>query len=235
MGRIAELLVDFGSYRTTFSLEGVPKVKAFVERPVEMAKLEGALLPQRQSGRQTVFVLHGLGGIGKTQLAVEFTRRYHRRFSAVFWLDGRSEESLKRSVADCASRIAAGQISQASRSYSAGGSSDLDAVVKEVIGWLARPDNTDWLLNIDNVDRDYNPDDPRDPDAYDVNHYFSGADHGAVLVTTRLAKLEQLGHSQQLGKVDKNQAEAVFQSWYKKQYGKISTVVRTTQKLELIL
>lgn len=226
MGRIAKLLVDFGSHRTIFSLEGVPKVKTFVERPVEMARLEGALLPQRQSGRQKVFVLHGLGGIGKTQLAVEFARTYHRRFSAVFWLDGRSEESLKRSVASCASRIAAGQISQASRSYSAGGSNDLDAVVKEVMGWLTQPDNTGWLLIIDNVDREYVLRRP-DPDAYDVKRYFSGADHGAVLVTTRLANLEQLGGSQQLGKVDKNQAEAVFQSWYKKQYGKMSTLVRT--------
>ncbi|KAL6714253.1 hypothetical protein ACLMJK_007676 [Lecanora helva] len=207
----------FGSHRTTFSLESVPKVKTFVERSVEMAKLEGALLPQRQSGRQKVFILHGLGGIGKTQLAVEFARTYHRRFSAVFWLDGRSEESLKRSVASCASRIAAGQISQASRSYATGGSDDLNAVITEVMGWLAQPDNTEWLLIIDNVDREYNSYRP-DPDAYDVKRYFSGADHGAVLVTTRLATLEQLGASQQLGKVNKNQAAAIFQSWYKKQY-----------------
>ena len=234
MSRLTKLLVDFGSHRTTFSLEGVPKVETFVERPAEMAKLEGALLPQRQSGRQKVFILHGLGGIGKTQLAVEFARTYYRRFSAVFWLDGRSEESLKRSIASCASRISVGQISQASRSYSAGVSNDLDVVVKEVMGWLAQPHNTDWLLVIDNVDREYNLRRP-DPDAYDVTRYFSGADHGAILVTTRLAKLEQLGGSQQLGKVDKNQAEAVFQSWYNKKYGKIWTLVRTPPKPELIL
>ena len=185
-----------------------------------MAKLEYTLLPQRQSCRQKVFILHGLGGIGKTQLAVEFARLYHRRFSSVFWLDGRNEDSLKRSITSCASRIPEGQISETSRTYYTGGNGDLDTVVKEVIDWLAQPHNTDWLLIIDNVDREYNPRDPAQ-DAYDVKRYLSGADHGAVLITTRLAKLEQLGDSQQLGKTDRNQAEAIFQSWYRRKYGKI--------------
>ena len=186
---------------------------------MEMAKLEDALLPRRQSYRQKVFVLHGLGGIGKTQLAVEFARLHHRRFSSTFWLDGRSEESLKRSIADCATRIAAGQISEASRTYSTGGSNALDAAVEEVKGWLAQPENTDWLLIIDNADLDYDRPNP-DPNAFNIQHYFSGADYGAVLITTRLAKLEQLGGSQQLGKVNRNQAEAIFQSWYKRTYSK---------------
>ena len=185
-----------------------------------MAKLERTLLPQRQICRQRIYILYGLGGIGKTQLAVEFARLHYRRFSSVFWLDGKSEDSLKRSVASCASRIPKGQISEISRSYFAGGNSDLDAVVKEVMDWLAQPYNADWLLIVDNVDREYSLRTP-DPDAYDVKRFFSGADHGAILITTRLAKLEQLGDSQQLDKVDRNQAEAIFQSWYRRKYGKM--------------
>lgn len=134
------------------------------ERPAEMAELGRTLLPQRQSCRLKVFVLHGLEGRGKTQLTVEFVRLHHRRFSSVFWLDGRSEDSLKRSAVSCASRIPDGQISEISRIYSVGGNGDLDVVVKEVMTWLAQLDNTDWLLIFDNVDREYNPRD-RDPDA----------------------------------------------------------------------
>ena len=96
------------------------------------------------------------------------------------------------------------------------------------MGWLARPENTDRLLIIDNVDREYNPRD-LDPDAYDVRWYLFGAAHGAVLITTRLAKLEQLGDSQPFGKVDKTQSEAIFQSWYKRTCGKMeSTLDKTT-------
>lgn len=200
-----------------------------------MVNLERALFPRMQSYRQKIFVLHGLGGIGKTQLAVEFARLHHRRFSSVFWLDGRSEDSLKRSAASCARRIPEGQISNTSRTYSAGGSGNLDDVVEEMMGWLAQPDNTDWLLIFDNVDREYNPRD-RDPDAYDVKRYFSGADHGAVLITTRLAKLEQLGDSQPLGKVNENQSKAIFQSRYKGTYGKMeNTLAKATQELKLIM
>lgn len=192
----------------------------FIDRPTEMAELERVLLPRHdQSQRQRIHVLHGLGGIGKTQLAVEFARRHNHEFSSVFWLDGRSEDSLKQSIASCAIRIPQGQISETSRAYSADGSADVDVVVREVMDWLRQTHNNAWLLIVDNVDREY---DPRggDPDAYDVKCYLSGADHGSVLLTTRLAKLEQLGESQQLSKVDKEQAQAIFKSRYKRQYGK---------------
>jgi hypothetical protein len=82
--KLTILYVDIGEYRTVFSLEGVPLVEAFIDQPAEMAELEQALLPQRQNSRQKVYILHDLGGIGKTQLAVEFARRHHRKFSSVF-------------------------------------------------------------------------------------------------------------------------------------------------------
>ncbi|KAF1966045.1 hypothetical protein BU23DRAFT_334294, partial [Bimuria novae-zelandiae CBS 107.79] len=203
---------------TVFSLEGVPKVREFVDRPDEMAQLERVLLPKlRQSQRQKVHVLRGLGGIGKTQLAIEFARRHHRRFSTVFWLDGKSKDSVKRSIASYVSRIPRAQIPAISRAYTTDGSVELDAVVAEVMGWLARPDNTAWLLIFDNVDREYNSQ-SGDPDAYDVRRFFSSADHGFILITTRLARLEQLGGSQQLGRVHTEQAQAILRSWCKVPY-----------------
>jgi hypothetical protein len=225
--RVAKLCVDFGEYRTVFSLEGVPRVSQFVDRPAEMAQLERVLLPRpRQSHRQKIQVVRGLDGIGKTQLAVEFARRHHRRFSSVFWLDGRSEDSLRRSIASCVSRIPQGQIPETSRAHPEDGIANVDVQVRAVMDWLTQVDNTAWLLIVDNVDRDYKPR-GGDPDAYDVKRYFSGADHGSVLITTRLAKLEQLGDSQQLGKVDEDQGRAIFESWYKRTYGKLGKVDRS--------
>jgi hypothetical protein len=185
-----------------------------------MARLERVLVPgPRQSQRQKIYVLRGLGGMGKTQLVVEFARRHHRCFSSVFWLDGRSKDTLKRSIAECAGRIPQGQISEASRTYAADSRADVDVVVREVMAWLAQANNTAWLLIFDNVDREYRAQ-GGDPDAYDVKHFLSGADHGSVLVTTRLARLEQLGDSQQLGSVSKQQGRAIFESWYTKKHSK---------------
>lgn len=189
---------------------------------MEIEFLERVLLPRSgQSQRQKVHVLHGLGGIGKTQLAVEFARRHHRQFTSVFWLDGSSKNSVKRSIASHASRISPSQIPEVSRAYAAESSTDVDTVVKDIMAWLARPDNNAWLLIFDNVDREHHPRGGGDPEAYDVKRYFSGADHGSILITTRLARLEQLGKSQQLGRVDDTQALAILRSWYKKSYGKI--------------
>jgi hypothetical protein len=119
-------------------------VSEFVERPADMAALEQALLPKRQDCRQKVFVLYGLGGIGKTQLSVEFARRHHQKFSSVFWLDGRTEDSLKRSIANCSSRITEGEIAETSRTYLVSESGDIDTVVRDVMAWLRQTDNTKW-------------------------------------------------------------------------------------------
>ncbi|KAJ9634597.1 hypothetical protein H2199_008880 [Coniosporium tulheliwenetii] len=145
----------FGSYRTPFSLQGVPIVHEFVDRPSDMAEIERVLLPRRHHRRKMIFVVHGLGGMGKTQLAVEFARKHHSRFSSVFWLDGQTESSLKQSIANSASRIPEGQIAEAIRAYSTSGDGDINAIVKDVLGWLSKSDNTEWLLIFDNVDRDH--------------------------------------------------------------------------------
>jgi hypothetical protein len=128
---------------------------------------------------------------------------------------------LKRSIASCASKIPQVQITEASRAYAAGGNVDLDAVVKDVLSWLARPDNTTWLLIFDNVDREYRRT-GSNSEAYDVKRYFSGADHGSILITTRLSRLAQLGKSQELCKVGKAQAKAILEYWYKQPYSKSS-------------
>ncbi|KAH8661017.1 hypothetical protein BGZ61DRAFT_485569 [Ilyonectria robusta] len=181
----------FGSYKTPFSLEGVLVSSHFVDRPSDTADLEKYLLPRRSHSRQTrkVFVLHGLGGIGKTQLAIDFARRHQATFSSVFWLDG----SMSRNQAEAHSK------------------GDLDAAVASVMEWLARPDNRDWLLIFDNVDQDHEQGGVTG--AYDLRRYLPG-DHGAILVTTRLSRLAQLGESRRLAKVDLSLSRAIFERWY---------------------
>ncbi|KAF2022864.1 hypothetical protein EK21DRAFT_82159, partial [Setomelanomma holmii] len=78
------------------------------------------------------------------------------------------------------------------RGYAADSNAVIDAVVKDVMAWLTRPDNTSWLLIFDNVDREYKLQNG-DPDSYDVRRYLPGPGHESVLVTTRLARSELLG------------------------------------------
>jgi len=109
-------------------------VKTFVPRNVKMTRLTQVLLPtQTNQMRRKVFIVHGLGGIGKTQLSVEFTRQHQRSYSAVFWVDGSTNERLRRSIADLASRLPQHQISEGSRNYSHRGRANVDEVVEDVL------------------------------------------------------------------------------------------------------
>ncbi|KAH7119532.1 putative kinesin [Dendryphion nanum] len=212
-----ESVGELHKYHIPFSLKSVP-VGKFADRLRDTQALERELLPQRHASRRRTMVVHGLGGMGKTQLAADFARRHRDSFSAVLWLDGSSESSIKQSLAACASRIPQGQVPEASRKYAAGQGGDVDAAVKDVLDWLAIPDNSEWLLVVDNIDRD----DRRreeDAEAYDVEHYLPGADHGAVLITTRLPHLKQLGAQREARKVDSDHARAIFEAWYGKPVG----------------
>ncbi|KAL2196387.1 acyl transferase/acyl hydrolase/lysophospholipase [Corynascus similis CBS 632.67] len=203
----------FGPYRTVFALHGAPVSTNFVARQCDTEDLERCLLPQSRSLRtqRRLFVLHGVGGIGKTQLAADFARRHKATFSSVFWLDGRSEDHLKHSLASYASGIPHSQILNSDPDAPSTSNENVNAVVAEMLNWIARPDNAEWLLIFDNVDQDF--DQGGEMGVYDIRRYLPG-DHGSVLITTRLARLAQLGDSRQLRKVNEELSKAIFKRWY---------------------
>lgn len=197
-------------FRINFSLKNIPVVGKFVARNAEMKRLRHELLPASTNEvRRKVFVLHGLGGIGKTQLSVEFARKYHTSYSAVFWIDGSTKQRLRRSIADLASRLPQDRVSERAKSCLREKSSNVDEVVDEVLMWLCQPSNNQWLLIFDNVDREFGAS-SGDPEAFDVKAYFPEADHGSILVTSRLASLWRLGPDMKLEPVDDVQGESIL-------------------------
>jgi hypothetical protein len=211
---------DHGKYKIEFSLQGVPVVSQFVDRPAEMAAVEQLLLeaaPTTSSAtspitrrRRRIVVVHGLGGIGKTQLAVEFARKHHHRFSAVFWLDGSSEASLKQSFVDMAQRLPHGELTADVAGQLSNAAAEADVAVRECQRWLSMPSNAHWLLLVDNVDRDHR--DQGDAQAYNLQTYFPHADHGSMLITSRLASLQRLGLGVKVGTVAAEQALAILEN-----------------------
>jgi ABC-type dipeptide/oligopeptide/nickel transport system ATPase subunit len=200
-----------GKHKIDFHPKGLPTVGKFVQRDAEMQGLEELLLKSTTNiSRQKVVVLYGLGGIGKTQLAVEFARKHHHAFSSVFWIDGASEASLKQSFANMMQRLPQDELTADGIEMLKHPVIDVDAAVRECLRWLSLPSNRQCLLIFDNVDRDFRNHD--DPQTYKVKVYSPDADHGSILITSRLASLQRHGSGIKVGTVNTEQARAILEN-----------------------
>ena len=192
-------------YQIPFSMAGLPVTAHFVQREAEMAQLEKFFGNDGGGGsrRRKVIVVHGLGGMGKTQLCVEYARQHRENFTAIFWLDGSSKDALRHSLAAASAR--ATRQGPSSTALLTPDAHDVDEAIAALHQWLSLEANTGWLLVLDNIDREWQGANGRaDPEAYDFKDYLPPADHGSVLITTRLGRLQRAKASLRLGEVDNN-------------------------------
>ena len=192
-------------------MAGLPVTEHFVQREAEMRQLEKFFEPDADKKRRKVFVVHGLGGMGKTQLCVEYARRHKEDFTAVFWLDGSSKDALRQSLVNAAARVARNSPSSAGQPVP--DAQDVEGAIEGLHKWLSLKANTGWLLVLDNVDREWQgASGVADPQAYDFKDYLPPADHGNVLITTRLGRLQRANASLRLGEVDDNVGREMLES-----------------------
>lgn len=161
-----------------------------------MKEIELSLIPGQAANRK-VHVLYGLGGIGKTQLAIAYAQKYQEKYSAIVWINGSNQDTVLQSLAVFAknSKIVCGA------------EPSIKADAQAALQWLARKENCRWLMIFDNVDQDYQTDQgAEDLDAYDLASYFPRAYHGSILVTTRLSSLGELGKSTKVTQLNQEQA-----------------------------
>ncbi len=116
----------------------------------------------------------GLGGIGKTRLAVEYALRYSDDYSALLFVVADSPEHLKRGIADLA------LVLDLKEAVSQG---DEEARFKAALQWLM--EHPGWCLILDNVD---------DESTADVcEDLVSKLYGGHVIITSRLTKWSMCG------------------------------------------
>lgn len=72
-------------------------------RKEELLKIKEAF--QGKGSQRKVVLLHGLGGVGKTQMAIAFMEEHRDNYSAMFWLNSKNEDTLKQSFSDIAKRL----------------------------------------------------------------------------------------------------------------------------------
>lgn len=138
--------------------------RAFTGREEILLDLRAELVKET---RQALF---GLGGVGKTQIALEYVYRYRDDYTAVFWVYSDSEASLRNGYASIAVLL----------NLPEKDSTDRSKIPYAVISWLE--DNPGWLLVLDNAD------DPRR-----VKPFLPHQGAGHVLLTSRAHTFQNLG------------------------------------------
>ena len=132
----------------------------FTGRENLLKDLRQALTDNRNAA--LVQTISGLGGVGKTQLAVEYVYQHSSEYNIVWWL--RSEDPA--TIADDYGRLAERLHLQAKDPK------DAKAIIEEVWNFLAR--RTDWILIFDNAS---------DPDS--IREFLPATTTGHVLITSR--------------------------------------------------
>ncbi|GHO52060.1 tetratricopeptide repeat protein [Ktedonobacter robiniae] len=115
--------------------------------------------------------ISGLGGVGKTQLAVEYAYRYRQEYRYILWARAESEESLISSYVALAHLLNLPQKD----------AQDQHISVQALKHWLQN--NGGWLLILDNAD---------EPKV--LSPYIPASPQGHCLYTTRASTLGRLAH-----------------------------------------
>jgi hypothetical protein len=190
-------------------MTGVPAITKYIGRGSEISRLQELLLSNGPDRRKVV-VIHGLGGVGKTQLAIEFARKHRDSYTAIFWLEGKSQEILVRSIASIIKRIPGAQ-QPTPTLKEVKGDEDVKKQAEEALAWLALERNSNWLLIYDNIDQDTLwCSNVEDEDSFNVESFFPRTDKGSIIITTRLRRLRDLGSPLPLGVLNREDAMAVL-------------------------
>lgn len=162
-GAAAAVASRSGDAATLWSLPWPPNPN-FVGRNRELTLLRRRLLAG--SGPQWPQALHGLGGVGKTQLAVTYAYRHRADYDLVWWVPAQEPAGVLAALADLAER--------AGVSVSGNAATSARAAV-DVLGAGTRFPR--WLVVLDNAD-----------EPADVQGLLSAAaraTHGNLIITTR--------------------------------------------------
>ncbi|KAL2824406.1 P-loop containing nucleoside triphosphate hydrolase protein [Aspergillus cavernicola] len=191
-------------YHVPLDLTNIPAIKQFIGREGDLDHLRGSLFPMTSSD-QKIVVLHGLAGIGKTQLAIHFAISCKDAFSAVFWLNAATRETLCQSLAMLLPRLGHNENEPTAKQ-------DLEQQARSVLKWLSKEGNSKWLLIYDNADQcSAAPTEQIFATSYNIAEFIPPANQGSIIITTRDMKLSKSVRLSQLYSVQRLPTEQAVQ------------------------
>jgi tetratricopeptide (TPR) repeat protein len=137
-----------------------PRNPNFTGRDEILQSIRAALTSKQPRRKRRI--LSGLGGKGKSQIALEYAYRYRSDYRLIWWLPSEEPAALKASYADLYR-----QLDLPEKDIQ-----DLSAAVAAVKAWLE--ENSGWLIIFDNA-----------LEPKDIDPYIPASGEGQVIITSR--------------------------------------------------
>jgi tetratricopeptide (TPR) repeat protein len=134
----------------------------FTGREDLLTRLHTTLVTGKQAALSQPQAISGLGGIGKTQTAIEYAYRFRDDYNAIFWVKAESRETLLSDMLTLAHLLKLPQKQD----------QDQEQVVELIKDWFQS--HTGWLLIFDNAD-----------DLTMIREFLPAGGQGHILLTTR--------------------------------------------------
>ncbi|KAM6504187.1 hypothetical protein JOM56_001130 [Amanita muscaria] len=161
-----------------------PPRRLFTGRDTYLQALQDHFSPKRANGRK-MFLLHGMGGIGKTQICLKFLEKHEKWFSDIFWIDASSEHTIE---------LCLRQVAQEHKVHST-------PSAESALRWISKQHS--WLMLFDNADGGYQV----------VEKFIPSGTGGNILITSRnraLARVTSGKNSLEVTEMGKEEANALL-------------------------
>ncbi|KAF8454700.1 P-loop containing nucleoside triphosphate hydrolase protein [Kalaharituber pfeilii] len=229
------------SFKVPFNTSNIQRNPDFVGRECLLEQLAHEIDEGRTAIDITQVVLYGIGGMGKTQVALEYIYRHHKDYSSVFWINASSEQTTKTSFINIMQQLIehhatlshepdykhigsllsiAGKLDSAGL-FSTEKLEEEQQVIKAVKKWLTAKRNKKWLLVFDNLD---------DLESFDINDYIPSCDFGTVIITSRRRESTQRRRSLEVHQMQNNEAERLLLTSARLDLGRFTPEERKLEK-----
>jgi tetratricopeptide (TPR) repeat protein len=160
----------------------------FVDRDVILTHLHTTFTNSKSA--LIAQAISGLGGIGKTQIAVEYAYRHREEYDAILWAKADSPEILASDFVGIAQMLNLPEKDE----------QDQKQVINAVKHWLET--NAKWLLILDNAE-----------DLAMVRAYLPSVGKGRILLTTRTKVTGRLAQCIEVGKMKPEEGGLFLLRW----------------------
>jgi tetratricopeptide (TPR) repeat protein len=166
-----------------------PKNPNFTGRTELLEQLHAKLSSEGMTTAVLPHALHGMGGVGKTLLAVEYLYRYVQSYDLIWWIPAERTATIAASLVDLAARLGLS------------GGSEANTAVPMVLDALQRGEpQANWLLVFDNAESPEH-----------VLPYLPRGGPGNVLITSRDPRWADVGSPLEVNVFQREESKQLLQ------------------------